>query len=100
MSRNASGTTFALFGCLTLKQRAAFLLQRGQQLVQRIREGDDAIGQQSFCDCPQVYIQLGQASQHLFGVLLSSFECWPHAAVITECTQRRGWNGIDGVWSD
>ena len=63
-------------------------------------EGGDAIGKQFFWDCPQVDTQLGQASQRLFGVLLSSFECWLRPAVITECIQRRGWNGVDGVWSD
>jgi hypothetical protein len=63
-------------------------------------EGGDAIGKQFFCDCPQVDTQLGQASQRLFGVLLSSFECWLRPTVITECIQRRGWNGVDGVWSD
>ena len=100
MSRNASSSTVALSGCLTLKQRAAFLLQRGQQLVQRMRESGDTIGQQFFCDCPEVNTQLGQASQRLFCVLFSRFKGWLRPAVITESIQRRGWNGIDGVWSD
>jgi hypothetical protein len=32
--------------------------------------------------------------------LLSRFECWLHSAVLTERIQRRGWNGVDGIWSD
>src|SRR4029077_12329399 len=93
MSPNASAPNSVLSGCLTLKQHSAFLLQRSQQLVERMREGGGAISQQFFCDFPQVYTQLGQASQHLFGIWLSRFECWLHPAVITECIQRRGWNG-------
>src|SRR5450432_2123227 len=100
MSRNASSSTVAHSGCLTLKQRAAFLLQRGQQLVQRMREGGDTIGQQLFCDYPQVDTQRSQSSQRLFCVLRSRFEGWPHSAVIAECIQRPRWDGIDGVRSD
>jgi hypothetical protein len=65
-----------------------------------MRESGDAIGEQFFCDCLEVNVQLGQPSQRLFGVLLSVFQCWLHPAVITECIQGRGWNGVDGVWSD
>src|SRR5580692_11097834 len=100
MSRNASSSTVALSGCLTLKQRAAFLVQRRQQFVQRMSEGGDAIGQELFCDCSEVNTQLGQPSQCLLGILLSRFEGWLHLAVITEGIQRRGWNDIDGVRSD
>jgi hypothetical protein len=59
-----------------------------------MREGGNAIGQQFFCDCSQIDTQLGQASQRLFGVLLSIFQCWLRPAVITECIERCGWNGI------
>src|ERR1700674_195475 len=100
MSRNASVPNSVLSGSMTLKQDSALLFQRSQQVVHRMRESSDAIGQQFFCDCPQVYTQPGQASQRLFGVLLSRFECWLHPAVITECIQRRRWNGIYGVWPD
>src|SRR5579859_89077 len=100
MSCNASAPNSTLSGYLTLKQHSAFHFQRGQQFVQRMREGHDAIGEQSLCDYPQVDTQFGQASQSLFGVLLSRFECCLYAAVITECVQRRGRNGIDGMWSD
>jgi hypothetical protein len=85
MSRNASAPNSALSGCLTFKQHSAFLFQGRQQFVQRMREGSDAIGQEFFCDRPEVNTQLGQPSQRLFGVLLSLFECWLHSAVITEC---------------
>ena len=54
MSRNASRPNSARSMCLTIKQHSAFLFQRGEQFVQRMREGSDAIGQQFFCDQPQV----------------------------------------------
>src|ERR1700694_5973870 len=100
MSCNTSAPNSTLSGRLTLKQHSPFLFQRGQQFVQRMSECSDAVGQQFLCDCPQVDTQLGQASKRLLGVLLSRFECCLYAAVITECIQRRGGNGIDGVWSD
>src|SRR5580704_1742889 len=98
MSRNASAPNADLSSCLTLKQHSTFLFQRSQQLVQRMSKSGDTISQQFFCDCPEIDTQCGQASQHLSGI--SRFECWLHPAVITECIQGRGWNGIDRVGSD
>ena len=100
MSRNASAPNSVLSGRLTFKQHSPFLFQRRQQFVLRMREGSAAIDQEVFCDCPKVDTQLGQPSRRLFGILLSRFERWLHPAVIAECIQGSGWNGVDGVWSD
>jgi hypothetical protein len=75
---------------MTLKQHSAFLLQGGQQLVLRMGECGDAVGQQFLRECPQGDTQLDQASQRPVGVLLSrsSVGCTPavmsHRYLVTE----------------
>jgi hypothetical protein len=59
---NASGPNSNFSIRQSHKQTSTFLFQRGQQLVQRMRERGEAIGQQFLCDCAQIDTEFGQAS--------------------------------------
>jgi hypothetical protein len=60
-SRNASGpnSTFSIRS--SLKQTSMFLFQRGQQFIQRMGEGGDAIGQHFLCDFRQEFCPITSA---------------------------------------